>query len=35
MTENTGEILLYQTADVDTRVDVRVFDDTLWLFLNY
>ena len=31
MTENAGEILLYQTADGDTRVDVRLIDETVWL----
>ncbi|HLB43210.1 MAG TPA: hypothetical protein VJN02_10290 [Gammaproteobacteria bacterium] len=27
----TGEILLYQTEDGSTRIDVRLQDETLWL----
>ena len=31
---NTGEFLLYQTEDGDTRVQVRLGQDTVWLSLN-
>lgn len=34
MAQNAGEILLYQTTDGDTRVDVRLIDETVWLSLN-
>ena len=27
----TGEVLLYQTEDGSTRIDVRLQDETLWL----
>ena len=27
----TGELLLYQTGDDDTRIDVRLSDETVWL----
>lgn len=32
--ENTGDLLLYQTEDGLTRVEVRVVNDTVWLSLN-
>ena len=29
-----GEILLYQSEDGETRIDVRLFEETVWLSLN-
>jgi len=29
--ENKGEILLYQTEDGNTKIDVRLEDETVWL----
>ncbi|EKD70258.1 MAG: hypothetical protein ACD_46C00583G0001, partial [uncultured bacterium] len=29
--QSTGEILLYQTEDGNTRIDVRLQDETLWI----
>ena len=34
ITQNTGEILLYQTEDGLTRVEARMIDETVWLSLN-
>ena len=31
---NEGEIILYQTEDGESRVDVRMVDETVWLSLN-
>lgn len=28
---NTGEIIIYQTADGQTQLDVRMENDTVWL----
>jgi len=33
-TENSGEMLLYQTEDGLTRVEVRVINESVWLSLN-
>lgn len=30
-TARSGEILLYQTEDGQTRLEVRLFDETVWL----
>lgn len=32
--KNNSEILIYQTEDGQTKVDVRMEDDTVWLSLN-
>lgn len=32
--ENQSEIILYQTDDGETKIDVRVEDETVWLSLN-
>lgn len=29
--ENQGEIVIYQTDDGDTKIDVRFIDETVWL----
>lgn len=29
--ENQGEIVIYQTGDGDTKIDVRFVDETVWL----
>ena len=29
--DNSGEFLLYQTEDGQTRIEVRMAEDTLWL----
>lgn len=29
--ENQGEIVIYQTDDGDTKIDVRFVDETVWL----
>jgi hypothetical protein len=34
ITQNTGEILLYQIEDGLTRVEARMIDETLWLSLS-
>jgi hypothetical protein len=34
MTENTGEILLYQTEDGETRIEAKLVDESVWLSLN-
>lgn len=34
MTQNIGDLLLYQTEDGQTRVEVRFYEDTVWLSLN-
>jgi hypothetical protein len=31
---NTGEIFLYQTEDGETRIEVRIVNETVWLSLN-
>lgn len=31
MNENQGEIVIYQTDDGDTKIDVRFVDETVWL----
>jgi len=31
MNENKGEIIIYQTDDGSTKIDVRFEDDTVWL----
>lgn len=30
--DDSGEFLLYQTEDGQTRIDVRVADETVWLY---
>ena len=32
--DNAGEVLLYQTEDGSTRIDVQLVNDTVWLSLN-
>lgn len=32
--ETQGEILLYQSEDGETRIDVRLFEESVWLSLN-
>ena len=29
--ENQGDIVIYQTEDGDTKIDVRFVDETVWL----
>lgn len=29
--ENQGNIVIYQTEDGDTKIDVRFVDETVWL----
>lgn len=31
MKEAQGDIVIYQTEDGDTKIDVRFVDDTVWL----
>jgi len=31
MTHNNTEIIIYQTEDLRTKIDVRVEDETVWL----
>ena len=31
MPENTSHIILYQTPDGDTRIEVKLEDETVWL----
>lgn len=31
MNENKGEIIIYQTDDGGTKIDVRFEDETVWL----
>lgn len=33
MDENRGQILLYQTPDGESRIEVRMQDETVWLNL--
>ncbi len=32
--ENNSEIILYQTTDGETKIDVRLEDETVWLNQN-
>ena len=34
MTEDKGQILLYQTPDGESRIEVRLQDETVWLSLD-
>ena len=34
MAEDKGQILLYQTPDGESRVEVRLHDETVWLSLD-
>ena len=34
MSENRGELIMYQTEDGLTRIDVRMDSDTVWLSLD-
>ena len=31
LAEDQGEIIIYQTDDGDTKIDVRFVDETVWL----
>ena len=32
--ENQGDIVIYQTEDGETKIDVRFVDETVWLSLD-
>lgn len=34
MSENKGELIIYQTEDGQTKIDVRMDNDTVWLSLD-
>ena len=29
--ENLGEIIIYENANSEAKIDVKVYDDTVWL----